>query len=137
MPRPRSGVQMFLHASEDSIYVWGGFSKEKFATTTSSKREGRVHDDMWILRLKPMMLSISEKHGGSAVSGSGGGSSKHSGGSSSSSSSSSTQQQLDITRAVWERVSRKGDFPSSRCGCASVLYKNKLLVFGGVFDDEG
>lgn len=30
-----------------------------------------------------------------------------------------------------------GDFPSTRCGSSLVLYKNKALLFGGVFDEEG
>ncbi len=30
-----------------------------------------------------------------------------------------------------------GDFPSIRCGSGMTMYKNKALLFGGVFDDEG
>jgi hypothetical protein len=34
-------------------------------------------------------------------------------------------------------VTATGDFPSTRCGSSLVLYKNKALLFGGVFDEEG
>ena len=44
---------------------------------------------------------------------------------------------LDLLRANWQKVSRKGDFPSTRCGSAVTMYKSKALLFGGVFDDEG
>ena len=37
----------------------------------------------------------------------------------------------------WERISRKGEYPSQRAGSACCGYKNKLLVFGGVLDHEG
>ena len=37
----------------------------------------------------------------------------------------------------WERITRKGEFPSQRAGLSSVLHKNRLLVFGGVLDSEG
>lgn len=38
---------------------------------------------------------------------------------------------------AWERISRKGEFPSSRAGSASIVHKNKMLLFGGVLDNEG
>jgi hypothetical protein len=44
---------------------------------------------------------------------------------------------LDFNKISWQKVSRKGDFPSPRCGSAVVLFKTKALVFGGVFDQEG
>jgi hypothetical protein len=34
-------------------------------------------------------------------------------------------------------VSKKGHAPSARCGAVMTLYKNKGVLFGGVFDDEG
>jgi len=42
--------------------VSGGFSKEKMASLVStssggSRAEGRVHEDMWALRLKPLLTS--------------------------------------------------------------------------------
>lgn len=37
----------------------------------------------------------------------------------------------------WERISRKGEYPSPRAGTSSILHKNKMLLFGGVLDNEG
>ena len=37
----------------------------------------------------------------------------------------------------WERISRKGEYPSSRAGSSSIVYKNKMMLFGGVLDNEG
>ena len=36
----------------------------------------------------------------------------------------------------WDRISRKGEYPSSRAGSSSIVYKNKMLLFGGVLDNE-
>lgn len=51
-PKARSGCQMALHAASDSVYVYGGYSKMKIA---GQKAEGKVHDDMWVLNLKPVL----------------------------------------------------------------------------------
>jgi N-acetylneuraminic acid mutarotase len=51
-PRPRSGMQMVLHASEDVVFMCGGFSKEKLAGLVN---EGYIHNDMWTLSLKPVV----------------------------------------------------------------------------------
>ena len=48
VPRARSGHQMVVHASDDSLFVCGGFSKEKQA---GIKNEGYVHTDVWVLNL--------------------------------------------------------------------------------------
>ncbi len=37
---------------------------------------------------------------------------------------------------TWERLSRKGEYPSPRSGTACTIWKNKMLVFGGVQDEE-
>mmetsp|Transcript_18729 Transcript_18729/g.28449 ORF Transcript_18729/g.28449 Transcript_18729/m.28449 type:complete len:817 (+) Transcript_18729:106-2556(+) len=37
---------------------------------------------------------------------------------------------------TWERISRKGEYPSQRSGTACTMWKNKMLVFGGVDDEE-
>ncbi|KAL7067449.1 kelch motif family protein [Cryptosporidium serpentis] len=37
---------------------------------------------------------------------------------------------------IWERVSRKGQFPSPRSGSSIVSYKNMAIIFGGVFDQD-
>lgn len=111
LPKPRSGVCMCVNASEDTVYVYGGFSKEK---VTGSLKEGKVHEDMWALSLRPALPS-----GGKASAGGRG-----CGG-------------LDLTKAVWQKIKRKGDFPSTRCGSSMTLYRNKALLFGGVCDEEG
>ena len=54
-------MQMFLHNSEDILYIYGGFSKEK--VTSSSKKEGKVHEDMWMMNLKPMLSSATNNRG--------------------------------------------------------------------------
>lgn len=93
---------MFLHAGEDILYIFGGYSKQK----EGSKQEGRIHEDMWMLHLKPGLSSTKSSH-------------------------------LDVDKLVWQKCSRKGDYPSPRCGAVAIAYKNKALVFGGVFDSEG
>ena len=35
------------------------------------------------------------------------------------------------------QITKKGHFPSARCGAVMTVYKNKGLFFGGVLDDEG
>lgn len=37
---------------------------------------------------------------------------------------------------TWEKVTRKGEYPSTRSGTACTTWKNKILVFGGVEDEE-
>ena len=44
---------------------------------------------------------------------------------------------LDSRKASWQKIGRKGNPPSTRCGAVMTLYKNKGLLFGGVFDQEG
>ena len=61
-PRPRSGFQMCLHPTDDLLYIYGGYSKEKqiAANPTSSvgnKKEAKIHDDMWCVNLKQMLAS--------------------------------------------------------------------------------
>ena len=100
------------------MYVYGGYSKEKSlggpasAAAAAATHEGRVHEDMWSMNLRALL--------GSGGAGAGGG-----------------RATLDTTKAVWQRVSRKGQFPSSRCGSAAVVYKGKAVAFGGVLDNEG
>ncbi|RLO01966.1 hypothetical protein DYB28_012316, partial [Aphanomyces astaci] len=45
-----------------------------------------------------------------------------------------------ITKAqdpTWEKLSRKGHAPSPRSGATMAVYKNRAILFGGVFDEEG
>ena len=106
VPKPRSGFQMCLHSADDTIFIYGGYSKEKVAT---SKKEGRIHEDMWLLNLKPALNASSSR---GLVS-------------------------LDLSKISWQKISRKGDFPSPRCGSIMCFYKNKAVLFGGVHDNEG
>ncbi|CAM9122639.1 unnamed protein product, partial [Phaeothamnion confervicola] len=49
-PTPRSGHQMAVHAAADQqVFVYGGFVKVK---QPGEKSEGKVHNDMWVLKLK-------------------------------------------------------------------------------------
>ena len=38
---------------------------------------------------------------------------------------------------IFSQITKKGHYPSPRCGAVMAVYKNKGLFFGGVFDDEG
>ena len=38
---------------------------------------------------------------------------------------------------TWEKVSRKGDVPSSRSGATMTVYRNRAILFGGVHDEDG
>jgi len=51
IPKPRSGCQLAIHANEDVLYLYGGYSKEKNPT---QKNEGVIHDDMWFINLKSL-----------------------------------------------------------------------------------
>ncbi|KAI9912616.1 hypothetical protein PsorP6_006206 [Peronosclerospora sorghi] len=37
---------------------------------------------------------------------------------------------------TWEKLSRKGQAPSPRCGAALTVHKQRFILFGGVFDEE-
>jgi hypothetical protein len=36
----------------------------------------------------------------------------------------------------WDRISRKGEYPSIRSSMSGVIHKHRLIVCGGVFDEE-
>ena len=62
VPRPRSGAQMIIHGPDDSLYIYGGYSKEKMAGlanagASSQKNEGKVHEDMWFINLKQVITA--------------------------------------------------------------------------------
>ena len=132
IPRKRSGHQMVLHASEDCIFLYGGFSKEKMAVQDSSRKEAQVHDDMWMLDLRPVLGLISQKDddGESAASGAAavkkGKKDKEK----------PVEPVFDASKAVWSKVAKKGVAPSIRSGAVIVPYKSRALLFGGVFDEE-
>ena len=141
-----------IKVKEDVLVVYGGYSKVKNVTTTnhqieqhhqkgggsssasnmrkSSSSEGIVHVDTWILPLKYIINSVT-------------------------SSSSSSRSSIPLSSsASWERIPRKGEYPSTRAGTTSVMlsssqqssltntnnnkYNNNcMIVFGGVIDNEG
>lgn len=37
---------------------------------------------------------------------------------------------------IWERISKKGNPPSTRSGSTVIGYKNQCIIFGGVFDQD-
>jgi hypothetical protein len=92
----------------DALFIYGGYSKLKNANAPgANKSEGITHIDCWVLSLKPLLNS--SKSG--CLSG--------------------------ASPPSWERITRKGEYPSQRAGTSAILHKNKLLVFGGVLDSEG
>jgi len=109
LPPPRSACNMALcTAPTEALFVTGGYSKVKNANAPgASKSEGIMHVDCWMLPLK----SLVNAGKGGLLNG--------------------------AAPPSWERIARKGEYPSARAGTSSVLHKNKLLVFGGVMDSEG
>lgn len=103
-PRARSGFLMTVHPSDDAIFVFGGYSKEKVTAAASAggkkKSEGKIHTDMWMLSLKGVLSS----------------------------------SRLDVGKISWQKLSNKGAPPSIRCGASMTSYKNKGIYFGGVND---
>ncbi len=92
----------------DALFIYGGYSKLKNANAPgANKSEGITHIDCWMLPLKQLIKS--NKSG----------------------------PLLGASPPSWERITRKGEYPSQRAGTSAVLHKNKLLVFGGVLDSEG
>ncbi|KAL3777575.1 hypothetical protein ACHAW5_008594 [Stephanodiscus triporus] len=133
LPPPRSACNLALmstSSSEEALFVYGGYSKVRNASTVhvgngggdgngngngqqqhrglSKSSEGIVHVDCWMLPLKSL---VGIAAGGGAA---------------------------PPSPPTWERITRKGEYPSGRAGTSSVvLQKNKMIVFGGVMDDEG
>ena len=73
----------YRNCADDAVFVFGGYSREKTAGSAtagnskaaSSKSEGKIHSDMWMLSLRGLL-------------GSGGGG----------------LQRLDPTKATWQKV---------------------------------
>ena len=126
---------MTVHAAEDVVYIHGGYSREKKVLSQSGKSgggktEGIVHQDTWMLNLKPALAPAAA--GGA-------------------------RGKLDLTKLNWQKVlrpfeidfcgsnlssfflqvSKKGAAPSPRCGAVMATFKNKGIMFGGVYDNEG
>ena len=132
LPSPRSACNLGLCPSSEVLFVYGGYTRMKNnnavvvhnsmgsnnsnGVLATSKSESIVHVDCWMLPLKSL-VSTNNNSGSS---------------SGNSSTVSSTSQPPS-----WERITRKGEYPSPRAGSSSVTYKNNMLVFGGVSDNEG
>lgn len=91
-PEPRSACNVGI--LNDAAIFQGGYSKLKNPTT---KGEAKVHNDAWMLHLKPI---------------------------------------LQGKPPTWERLSLRAKGPQNRAGTASTTYKGRMLVFGGVVDEE-
>ena len=72
------------------------------AGNSRQQKEGRIHEDMLCMNLKVLLSSA----GSSAACG---------------------RATLDVAKASWQRVSRKGHYPTQRCGFAMSVFKNKGL----------
>lgn len=131
VPRKRSGHQMVLHAQDDCIYVYGGFSKEKLAIQDSSRKEAQVYDDMWMLDLRPVLGLNSKNDEKNDDADSATASKKEK-----AKKEKSTESVFDASKATWSRVAKKGSAPSIRSGAVIVPYKTRAMLFGGVFDEE-
>ena len=85
---------MTVHAAEDIIYIHGGYSREKRAVSASgtagasksSKTEGVVHQDTWMLNMKPSLAAA-------ATGGAGG----------------SARAKLDMSKLTWQKVRTQTD----------------------------
>lgn len=94
VPAARSGCQLAVHPSKDTIFVYGGYAKVK---NVGEKSEGKVYSDLWALNMAPV---------------------------------------LKRQEPTWEKLSRKGQAPSPRGGVAVTTHKQRIILFGGVFDEE-
>lgn len=132
VPRVRSGMQMVVHPTDDTIFMYGGFSKEKLAIVEAGKREGHTHDDLWMIDMKPALSQSEEGDGAKA----GGSPPKKRGGGGEGDASASDSGGLDVSKIGWTKLSKKGSYPSPRSGAVMAFYKNKGILFGGVHDNE-
>ena len=119
------------------------------SSANPNKKESKVHDDCWMLSLKALIASSNNSSNGimeqsisnvivnvnnrknAAITNSSNSSKQsHSGNSGNSS-------VVAKYVASWQKISKKGNYPAPRCGAVIVSYKNKGLLFGGVYDEEG
>ena len=95
-PEERSACCVGISPGGDTAIIHGGYSKLRNPT---AKSESKVHNDSWILHLKPI---------------------------------------LQGKPPMWERlfIRGKGSSPTGRSGMVAATYKNRMMVFGGVKDEE-
>ena len=119
LPPPRSACNLALGGGE-ALFVYGGYSKVRNASNVHAcgggqqqqQQQHRTSGSEGIVHVDCWMLPLKSLllDGGIASS----------------------------TPPTWERITRKGEYPSGRAGSSSVVYqKNRMVVFGGVMDDEG
>ena len=112
LPSPRSACNLALCPSSEVLFVYGGYTRMKNNNVVvgNSNSNGVVATSKSesIVHVDCWMLPLKSLVNGS-----------------------SSQP------PSWERITRKGEYPSPRAGTSSVTYKNNLLVFGGVSDNEG
>ncbi|GLD96829.1 hypothetical protein PINS_up005512 [Pythium insidiosum] len=63
VPAARSGCQLAVHPSKDTLFLYGGYAKVK---NVGEKSEGKVFSDLWALNLAPV-LKRQEPNVGKAV----------------------------------------------------------------------
>jgi len=96
-PSARGGFQFVCHASQNTVFIFGGYSK---VAVSSSSEYGKTLDDCWALH-----LTLPQKAGACPI-------------------------------FTWEVVPKKGTVPRRRSGATSCVYKNRMILFGGVRDTE-
>ena len=112
-PPARSAANVAVCAAPtEALVVYGGYSKVKGGNASGGgqpgiRSEGITHTDCWVLPLKSLLPA----KGSGAINGS--------------------------NPPSWERVTRKGEYPSPRAGTSCVVHRNRMLVYGGVSDLEG
>lgn len=131
IPPPRSACAFAIDTANDLAFVYGGFSKLKHSGgantavqhTASSvgsnsfqklkSAEAKIHTDCWTLHLKnlPNYFELMTTPG---------------------------VLNASLKPPAWDRIRKKGDAPTPRSGASSgVVHKGRMLLFGGVRDEEG
>lgn len=104
-PHARSGHCMAVH--DDTLFVYGGYSTEKF--NRFKKSEATVHHDLWTIKLPKDMFD--------------GGNSK-------------PADQDGENFVFWTKVRLGGIPPPICCGVSCAFKDKKMYLFGGVVDVE-
>jgi hypothetical protein len=116
-PSPRSACQMQVH--QDALYVYGGYFRSPDIEDAEIDR-AKVYSDMWRLPL-----------GGGAWS------SHHHVAAGNTNTNNNTNVPASTSSVLrWEKLSKAGMAPGPRSGFSTVLYKDKLVLFGGVSDRD-
>nr|CCC48135.1 conserved hypothetical protein, fragment [Trypanosoma vivax Y486] len=103
-PHPRSGHCMAVY--DDTVFVYGGYSAEKF--NRFKKTQATVHHDLWMIRLQ-----LNSDVGGGV-----------------------DKEQDRGSLSVWTKVRLGGIPPPIRSGVSCAFRDRKMYLFGGVVDIE-